>query len=126
MSMPAVQRLRERFPSSHIALLVKEPLLDLWSNNPFLTEIIPHSQLASLRRKAFDLALLFPNSFRAAWEAYRAEIPRRLGYAGHWRRLLLTDVIPGNWKRLTASHLIQHYLAFSHYLGGSDEIVPPR
>jgi ADP-heptose:LPS heptosyltransferase len=38
-----------------------------------------------------DVAVLFPPSFRAAWEARRAH--RRIGVAGDWRRLLLTDVV---------------------------------
>ena len=49
MAMPAVQRIRERFPSAHIALLAKEKVLDLWKGNPHLSQLIPHSQLESVR-----------------------------------------------------------------------------
>lgn len=44
-----------------------------------------------LRRERFDLALLFPNSFRAAALAWLAGIPRRAGYRRNLRSLLLTD-----------------------------------
>src|SRR5947207_10579 len=40
MSMPAVQRLRELEPESHIALLCPTKLHDLWRHNPFVNEVI--------------------------------------------------------------------------------------
>lgn len=127
MSMPAVQRIRERFPQAHIALLAKEKVLDLWGENPFLDEIIPHARIDSVREKKFEAAILFPNSFRVAWEAKQAGIPRRIGYSGYWRRWLLTDVIEGDsWLKPTATHFVHHYLSFSKYLGGNNQLVPPR
>lgn len=127
MAMPAVQRIRERFPRAHIALLAKEKVLDLWKGNPHLNELIPHGQLDRVATGKFDAAILFPNSFRVAWEARQAGIPRRIGYAGHWRRRLLTNVIEGDtWRRPTTTHFVHHFLAFAKYLGGSAEEVAPR
>src|SRR5262249_47434177 len=40
------------------------------------------------RRSGFDLALVLPNSPRSALESWLARIPRRIGYARPWRRLL--------------------------------------
>jgi len=45
-------------------------------------------------RSSPDVALLFPNSHRAALELYLARIPRRIGYSRPWRNFLLTDPIP--------------------------------
>lgn len=127
MSMPAVQRIRERFPDAHIGLLAREKVIELWRNNPHLNERIPLADLGSVRDARFEMAILFPNSFRVAWEAWRAAIPRRIGYDGDWRRPLLTDVIPGNPRHLPAvRHLISHYLSFARFLGGSDELTAPR
>ena len=42
----------------------------------------------------FDAAMLFPNSFRSAWQIYRAGIPERWGYATAGRGLLLTRRSP--------------------------------
>lgn len=127
MSMPAVQRLRERFPHAHISLLVKEQVLDLWRENPHLDELIPLGQLGTVAGKQFEMAILFPNSFRVAWEARRAGIPKRVGYAGHWRRRLLTDIVAGDsWNRPTDIHFVHHFLAFSKYLGGSDKAISPK
>jgi heptosyltransferase-2 len=46
-----------------------------------------------LRRRRFDTALVVPNSLSTAALAWSAGARRRVGYAGHWRRLLLTDVL---------------------------------
>jgi heptosyltransferase-2 len=43
--------------------------------------------------RGHDVAVLLTNSFRSAWQASRAGIPRRAGYARDLRRLLLTDSI---------------------------------
>lgn len=52
-----------------------------------------HSEVtAALRSGGFDACLLFPNSFRAAWQARRAGIPHRWGYGTAYRRWLLTRV----------------------------------
>ena len=47
--------------------------------------------LRRLRAERFDLAILFPNSFRTACVAWLAGVPRRVGYARGGRGLLLTD-----------------------------------
>jgi heptosyltransferase II len=41
----------------------------------------------------FDVAILFPNSLRAALEAWLVGVPRRIGYPGHHRRWLLNQII---------------------------------
>jgi heptosyltransferase-2 len=38
----------------------------------------------------FDLGILFPNSFRSAWQLRRARVPARWGYATSGRGVLLT------------------------------------
>ena len=50
--------------------------------------------IRDLRSEHFDLAVLFQNAFQAAWIAWRAGIPARIGYARDGRGLLLTDAVP--------------------------------
>jgi len=148
MTMPAVQRLREFAPDSYIALLCPGKFHDLWRHNPFINEVIPFGQnvdIKMLREMAFDVAIIFPNSFRSAWECHRARIPRRVGFAGHRRRLLLTDVVPdapsdrvthqsrtvdGTTFEVkvfpTLRHQTLHYLDIVKHLGGEAEPMPPR
>jgi heptosyltransferase-2 len=47
-----------------------------------------------LRREAFDLAIVFPNSFESAAQAFLAGARRSIGYARDGRSLLLTDHPP--------------------------------
>src|SRR5260370_800167 len=47
-----------------------------------------------LRVENFEVALLLQNAFDAAWIAWRAGIPERVGYARDGRSLLLTKKIP--------------------------------
>ena len=148
MTMPAVQRLRELAPDAHIAILCPGKLTDLWRHNPYIHDIIPFGRkvdIEELRKREFDLAVIFPNSFRSAWECKRAGIPRRVGFAGHWRRFLLTDVVRqapserASYKTLTVGgkkfqvkvfrsvrHQSGHYLDIIAHLGGNRDPVPPR
>src|SRR2546423_11993398 len=71
MATPALQRLRERFPEAKITLLTGHKLIDLWKHHPAVDETISFSREESvfavarrLREQRFDLALIFPNSFR--------------------------------------------------------------
>src|SRR5580692_11519573 len=77
MTTPALMRLREKFPGSHIALLTPEKLRDLWTNHPAVDETVsfaPDENVFSIGKKLrtwkFDLALVLPNSPRSAIEAW--------------------------------------------------------
>lgn len=101
MSTPALQRLRQRFPAGHITLLSHEKLAELWRNHPSLNEVLtfepgesPWAIGRRLRTHQFESALLLPNSPRAAFEAWFAGIPERIGYARPWRNWLLTRPNP--------------------------------
>jgi heptosyltransferase-2 len=65
---------------------------------------------------AADAAVLFPNSFRAAWEARRAGTPRRIGFSGQWRRLLLTDAYAPH-IRLDREHHRDYFLDLAEQMG---------
>jgi heptosyltransferase-2 len=148
MTMPAVQRLRELEPDAHLALLCPAKLHDLWRHNIHLNEIIPFDDqpnLRQLREKYFHVAIIFPNSFRSAYECWRAGIPQRIGFAGHWRRHLLTTVVeepPAEqvvYRDITVAgktfqrkvfptvrHQAHRYLDLIARLGGNHDIVYPK
>ncbi len=103
MTTPALCRLRERFPHAKIELLTGRKLADLWQDFPAVDAILtlapresPFSVARRLRAESFDMALLLPNSPRAALEAWFAGIPRRIGYAQPWRTWLLSDPVPAH------------------------------
>ena len=97
MTIPALLRLREKFPDGHITLLTPEKLGDLWLHHPAVNEIFPIAPGESvfsvgkrLRATRFDVTLILPNSPRSALEPWLGCIPRRIGYARPWRNWLLT------------------------------------
>jgi heptosyltransferase II len=101
MTTPALLRLREKFPDAHITLLSPEKLKDLWLHHPAVDETIsfaPGESVFSIGKKLragkFDLALVLPNSPRAALEVFLARIPQRIGYARPWRNFFLTQPVP--------------------------------
>lgn len=100
MTSPALMRLRERFPRSHITLFTDIKLAGLWELHPALNDVQTFSDPDSvwsaarvIRSGGFDLALVFPNSPRSALETWLAGVPRRVGYRRSWRNFLLTDPI---------------------------------
>lgn len=81
---------------------------------PWLTDILPFLNLPDARyesspAKNADMAVLFPNSFRAAWMASRSKAKRRVGFRGQWRRFLLTDA-PAPRISLQMQHHRDYYL----------------
>lgn len=101
MTTPALLRLRERFPETHVTLLTRDTLADLWLEHPAVNETISFARgdgvfavAARLRGGDFDLALILPNSPRSAFEAWAARVPKRIGYARPWRNRLLTRAVP--------------------------------
>ena len=100
MTTPALLRLREKFPAAHIALFTPEKLRDLWPHHPAINETISFAPgenvfaaAKKLRAEKFDLALVLPNSPRAALEVFLAGIPQRIGYARPWRNFFLTQAV---------------------------------
>jgi heptosyltransferase-2 len=101
MTTPALLRLREALPGTHLALLTRAKLADLWKAHPALNEVItiaPGESVWSvggtLRAQQFDTVLILPNSPRSAIEMWLAGIPRRIGYPRPWRNFFLTQVVP--------------------------------
>ena len=100
MTTPALLRLREKFPNTHIALLTPEKLRELWLHHPAVNETISFASGESvfsigkkLRGGKFDLALVLPNSPRSVLEIFLAGIPERIGYARPWRNFFLTQTV---------------------------------
>src|SRR5574337_877621 len=97
LALPALANLRRSFPGARIALLVRPWLSPLFRSLPFIDEIVelPHGgeliwAATALRQRGFELALLLPNSFRAALTSWLAGIPHRVGYVTDGRGPLLT------------------------------------
>lgn len=86
MAQPAMRAIVMEAQPERVTLFGRPWLADLL---PFLN--IPGVEYGDTIPAHADTAVLFPNSFRSAWLAYRAGVKRRIGFRGQWRRLLLTD-----------------------------------
>lgn len=137
MGTVAYRALRRSFPNAHITLLTKRAGALLLAGAPWFDEtiVVPReggvraflSLRAELRRRRFDLAVLLPNSFSAAWLAAAALVPRRLGYAFNGRRILLTDSLRPEMegRRRRPKYMGDYYLDLLERVGvGRDEAGP--
>src|SRR5689334_1609139 len=104
MSEPALSAVRTVFPHADITLLVKPAVGELFQQHPAINHIHlyehrgRHARISGkwaltreLKRKRFDLAILFQNAFEAALLAFSAGIPHRYGYATDGRSILLSE-----------------------------------
>jgi heptosyltransferase-2 len=99
MCLPALRAIRTRFPRAHVAILAKPAVADLYARESCADEVIRFTGTLrpvarDLRSRNFDCAILLQNAFEAAWIAWLARIPNRIGYDRDSRRLLLTRPVP--------------------------------
>jgi len=98
MSLPAIRAIRQVFPHAHIAIAARPWVADLYARETSIDSIIPYTGsrrafAARLRAERFDGAILLQNAFDAAFIAWLARIPERIGYNRDARGLLLTRAI---------------------------------
>jgi heptosyltransferase-2 len=101
MATPALRALRQHFAGARIIGVLKPYVAGVLEGAPWLDELVfldsrgPWSRrwpaaARALRRRRPELAVLFPNSFRAALVARLGGCRRRLGYVRYGRGPLLT------------------------------------
>jgi heptosyltransferase II len=106
LSLPALRAVRAKFPGAQIAILARPYVADIYRDQSICDELIPYDPKSThrgwrgrellareLRTGHFDVALLLQNAFDAAWLAWRAAIPERIGYARDGRSFLLTKAV---------------------------------
>ena len=136
MATPALRALGENFVDAHVTHVGRrvalemlapnrwadETIVDDWRRGPGIASFL---QLAGrVRRGRFDVAVLMPNSFRAAALARAGGVKRVIGYSRDARGWLLTDKRrpPRDEQgRLVPVSAIDYYLELAHLAG-----VPPE
>jgi heptosyltransferase-2 len=123
MTIPAVQAIKAGRPDSRITLLTPAKLSDLWKLVPAVDEVVAIERGTSVFAAAkqagpgFDVAIIFPNSVRSAIEVFLTRTPRRVGYAGKWRKALLNQIVPEREKPGPPEHQVHHYLRLAESIG---------
>jgi heptosyltransferase-2 len=136
LSLPALAALRQRFPQAEVSVLGRPWVTGLFADQPVADRVIAYQSdgahrglvgrwtlARELRRRRFDLAVLFPNSVDAAVVPWLARIPRRVGTPTEGRRLLLTHPVrvgPHPAER----HQVFRYLAVVRSLGADGDPTP--
>lgn len=105
MATPVLSDLRNAFPEASITAMCRKPLCELLEQDEAIDELFCFSRPSndfSRRRELrdiigkiqvgkYDTGVLLTNSFSSAWWFWQGGVKRRIGYAAHFRRLLLTD-----------------------------------
>jgi heptosyltransferase-2 len=129
--VPAVRAIKAGRPDAHLTIVAPEKIASVWKLVPEVDELLPvktsslFSVVRAIRRQgSFDVAILFPNSLRAALEVWLAGIPRRVGFRGHQRRWLLNQIATEEPPRGPIQHQVYRYLRMARELGAPD--APPE
>jgi heptosyltransferase-2 len=132
MATPTIRAIRGQFPGARLTGVIRPNVAPVLDGTAWFDELIPfhhraarHDQrtgavVGRLRSGRHDIAVFLPNSFRVAWIAWLAGIPRRIGYVRYGRGILLTDGMkpPRDAAgRLLPVPAVEYYLALVKRLG---------
>lgn len=128
LSTPAIKALKEAYPDSYIAFMVRPYARDIVEGNPYLDEVIIYDKngkersisgncrfILNLCKSKFDLAIILHPTARTHIITFLAGIRIRIGYD---KKLgfLLTKRIP-HAKQFGLKHEIDYTLAILRYIG---------
>ena len=142
MALPAIASIRRHFPSDTMAVAARASLAPLFSAVPGVDLVVPLAEAAAggkarrwvwraqarvIASGRFDVVILLPNSFHAAWVAKRAGVPERWGYRADLRGWLFTKAIPRKRRRSgEVRHQAEYYQDLVRALGIDPVPVEPR
>ena len=127
MALPAIADLRRHFGDAHVAIAARPPVAPLFSMVQGIDEVVTlpgkggvgaifgwRDSVAALKQGSFEVAVLLPNSFAAAFVAKQSGIAERWGFATDWRGGLLTKAAQ---KPRGLVHQYEYYQALTSALG---------
>ena len=137
LAQPLFMRLRERYPKLTLDVLAppwtapvleRMPEVDAVIHNPFRhgeLKVFARRRLGlALRARAYDRAIVLPNSLKSALPPFFAAIPVRTGYRGEMRSGVLNDVRQLDEKRLPL--LVERFAALAEPAGAPLPRPVPR
>ncbi len=139
MTLPALEAVKENFPSGFITVLAKPWVVPIFDHHPAVDQVLIFRKeersltglgemirvIRLIRKNGFDLAILFQNAFEAALLAYLGGVGLRLGYRTDGRGLLLTHPVIRNDEVLKI-HQTEYYLSILRGMGWEARSRLPR
>jgi len=135
LATPALRAVRAKFPDAEISIVARPYVADIYRGQGVADSLITYDVAgahagwrgreglaAELRGGNYDVALLLQNAFDAAWLAWRAKIPRRIGYARDGRSALLTDAVRVPRAGEIPAHEKFYYLELLRRVGWIEEL----
>lgn len=134
MATPTLRALRLHYPNAEISYLMKRYVKPVYAGMPWADRLITYRTgktqaqagkgqffdlAARLKAADFDMAVLLPNSFKAALICRMAKIKKVVGYDRDGRGFLLSDrlLAPKENGKFVPNPIIKYYLGLAHYLG---------
>lgn len=138
LSLPAIEALGKVYPKASITFLAHKRIAALFHLEAKEREVITYDPqgehrgvrglarlVRDLKRRGYDLAIVFPHSFSSAWMVFLAGIRHRAGYIAEGRGRLLTlgVPVPRDYRR---RHLSESYLDLVRALGSMGQSSEPH
>lgn len=138
MTLPALGAVRENFPKSSITVLAKPWVQPLFEDHPGVDGVMSLEKgegvlaglgemirvIRSIRKRRFDLAVLFQNAFEAALLTYLGRVTFRVGYNTDGRGLLLTHSVLRD-NEVAKGHQVEYYLSLIRAMGWKETSPAP-
>ena len=137
MATPILKDVRHHWPEATLTVMCSKVLSTVIQEDPNVNHVLTFDKMSGcdrigggkvieeLKQGNYDIGILLTNSFSSALWFWRAGIPYRLGYADHWRSLLLSPAHPFPLERET-QHLVITYKKLLEPLGISVSDTSPH
>jgi heptosyltransferase-2 len=135
MATPVLTDLRKAFPKASITAMCRSPISELLKEDEAIDELFCFTKPSNdfVRRQSrnivlkieagkYDVGILLTNSFSSAWWFWQGGVKRRIGFADHFRKFLLTDAL----KKPLKEHQVITYKRLLEPLGIQRSTTAPR
>jgi len=117
VATPTMKAIRAKFPEAEITVMVRPSVTGVFASAAFADRVWTEPRPSGIRdwlriafevrRRHFDMAVLFPNSFESAAMVFLGRVPMRVGYSMDARGWMLTHRVSGEKRRI---HHVDFYL----------------
>lgn len=136
LCLPAIEVIKSAYPQAEITVLARPWVSPVFLNSSFVKGVADYDTsgrhagifgrlklIKDIKKKNFDMAVLFQNAFEAAMIVFLAKIPIRIGYDRDFRGMLLTNPIKFS-SDIKNAHQVFYYLNIVNRLNESYGLQP--